>query len=232
MNWATILFWALLVLLLALFLFLYSRGRRHEGTTARTIATDGIFSAIILLLGLVPQLGYIQLFPGISLTLSHIPVLIGAALFGWKRGALYGLLFGITSLIQGAINGTGLNVLFVYPWVSIPPRVLFGLIAGLCFAPARRNPKIWRSAFLEGLVAFLMTALHTALVFGDLLVFFPEETLALLRSVEPVAQGVGFAFLGALLLGALGEATLAALIVPAVGKGAEGILHGRERERR
>ncbi len=226
----TVIFWCGIILLLLLFIFLFRKEFTRSSLTAKSVATDGIFAAIILLLGLVPQLGYIQVFPGIALTLNHIPVLIGAALFGWKRGAFYGLLFGVTSLIQAFINGSGLNILFIYPWVSIPPRFLFGLIAGVCFAPLRRQTKIWRSTLLEGGLAFLLTLLHTGLVFGDLFLFYYEETLSFFVSDEIVVQGLGFTFLGALLLGALGEALLAAILVPAVDKGARKAIGNLGRE--
>ncbi len=223
----TILFWIFLLLFLLMFLFLFQKSYKKHSITARSVAIDGIFAAIIFLLGFIPQLGYIQIFPGISLTLNHIPVLIGACLFGAKKGTLYGFLFGITSMIQGAINGTGLNVLFIYPWIALPPRILFGLFAGLFFSLRKRTSKIWGSTLFESIGAFFLTVLHTALVFGDLFLFYYEETLSFFISDSPIIQGVGFTFLGALLIGALGEAILAAMVVPATCGGVRKALGNR-----
>ena len=52
--------------------------------------------AITIILGIVPNIGIIQIGP-VSLTILHIPVIIAAMLFKVKGGAIVGLTFGLTS---------------------------------------------------------------------------------------------------------------------------------------
>ena len=53
-----------------------------------------LFAAIILLLAFTP-IGYIQL-PIIKATIVHVPVILGAIILGPKKGAILGVLFGLT----------------------------------------------------------------------------------------------------------------------------------------
>jgi len=59
-----------------------------------------VFAAIILVMIFVPQLGFITLTPFVSVTIVHIPVLIGVFLLPKRYGILLGLLFGIGSWIR------------------------------------------------------------------------------------------------------------------------------------
>ncbi len=215
MDYRSLLTWAFIFAFLALIIAFYFKDRkRKEGKTSE-IAFDAILIAIILTMGLIPQLGYLFVFPWLALTLLHVPVLIGASLGGPRRGLLYGFAFGFTSMIQAFVNASGLNAFFVYPWVSILPRLLFGFLAGLAFSLARRSPKL-SSGLGNGLLSFFLTLLHTGLVFLALFLFFPVETGAYFRMEGDVAVGVGITFAASLLLGALGEALIAGIIVPAV----------------
>lgn len=94
------------------------------------IAIDGLFIAIILVLSLVPYLGFIQI-GAISATILPIPVILGAALLGARRGLLYGVVFGVSSFLIAIMRGTAGDALFVDPLISIVPRVAFGIILAL-----------------------------------------------------------------------------------------------------
>jgi uncharacterized membrane protein len=217
MNYQVVVFWALALAWFFAFCFVYRRNYPSR-LEAKDVALDAMFIAIILLMGFVPQVGYITLVPGLSLTLLHLPVLIGAYLFGWKKGALYGLVFGVTSWIEAMIQGTGFNVFFLYPWVSILPRLLFGAISGFCFQLLKKNPKIYGTGWVVGGISFLLTCLHTALVFADLYVFYPQEIQGLFTSGSSLINGVTFTFLAMIALGMVGEASLAAILVPSTGR--------------
>lgn len=91
------------------------------------ITTLAMFSAIIILMVFVPWLGLITLFGIPSITLIHIPVLIGGAMLGRKQGAFLGLVFGVGTLIR-ATYSSGFDYLFIFPWVSVIPRVIFGFV--------------------------------------------------------------------------------------------------------
>jgi uncharacterized membrane protein len=218
MSWQDMAFWALFALWLILFWRVFARLSPQAGSS-RLLAADAMFIAIIAIMGFVPQLGYIALIPGLSLTLMHLPVLIGAYLFGWKRGFLYGLAFGITSCLEALLQGAGLNALFIYPWVSVLPRALWGLLAGGVFQLLRKNPKIYANPAAVGGLSFLLTILHTLLVFADLFVFYGGTMAGLFASGSALIGGVAFAFAAAIALGALGEALIIAIATPIVGKG-------------
>ena len=98
----------------------------------RSIAIDALFLALFILFTFVPWLGYYQVGP-ISFQIVHIFVLIGAAIFGWKKGLLYGFIFGLLSLIKAASFPGTLDFAFLNPFVSILPRALFGFVAGFVF---------------------------------------------------------------------------------------------------
>ena len=69
-----------------------------------------LFAAIILLLAFTP-IGYIQL-PIIKATIVHVPVIPGAIVLGPKKGAILGVLFGLTSFISNTFMPTALSFAF------------------------------------------------------------------------------------------------------------------------
>jgi len=97
------------------------------------LTLTAVFSAIIIVMIFVPQVGFIT-FGAASLTLIHIPVLIGVFLLPKKYSILLGFIFGIGSLVKAVIAPTGvLDPLFVIPWISVLPRVLFAIAAAYLF---------------------------------------------------------------------------------------------------
>ena len=178
----------------------------------KQIAYDAMFLAIILLMTFIPYVGYIQVGP-ISFTLIHIPVLIGAGLFGWKRGLLYGLFFGLSSLIKATTYPGTIDFLFVNPLVSVLPRLLFGLIAGLLFSLLGKMKKLYQKSIFLPLISFLLTIVHTILVLSMLFLIYRVELSVFFESE---IRYIGFALGGLITFGMLIEATLAFIIVPSV----------------
>jgi uncharacterized membrane protein len=100
-------------------------------TSSRTrkIVLTGILGAVSIILG-ITHWGFIPWFSGASLTVMHVPVIIGAILEGPWVGLSIGLIFGVFSLIQAAIAPTGpADVWFTNPVVSVLPRLLIGPVA-------------------------------------------------------------------------------------------------------
>jgi uncharacterized membrane protein len=97
-----------------------------------------LFSAIILILAMVPNVGLIT-FGAVSITIIHIPVLIGAMTL--KRVSsvfVLGLLFGLGSLFAALTRGsTPIDLAFINPLISVIPRILFALIAFYIFKGSR-----------------------------------------------------------------------------------------------
>jgi uncharacterized membrane protein len=99
----------------------------------RKIVIAGVMGAISIFLG-ATRLGFIPYFSGASLTIMHVPVIIGAVLEGPVVGVVVGFIFGIFSLLQAAIAPQGpADVWFVNPLVSVLPRLCIGPVAWLVY---------------------------------------------------------------------------------------------------
>ena len=103
----------------------------------KKIAIAGILSAVAVVLG-ITHLGFIPWFSGASVTIMHVPVIIGALLEGPVVGAAIGLIFGLYSLFQAAMAPTGpIDVAFVNPLVSVLPRLFIGPASWLLYRALR-----------------------------------------------------------------------------------------------
>lgn len=111
-------------------------------STTRKIVVTGVLAAIAIFLGLT-RLGFIPWFSGASLTIMHVPVIIGAVLEGPLVGVGIGLIFGIFSMIQAAIAPTGpTDVWFTNPLLSVLPRLLIGPVAWAVWNALKRWPAV------------------------------------------------------------------------------------------
>lgn len=92
------------------------KNSRWNAEKTQTVVGLGILTALVVILQFV-SMGL--RFTAFSITLTLIPIVVGAALFGWKWGAWLGFVFGVTVLLTGdaaaflAINipGTIITVL-------------------------------------------------------------------------------------------------------------------------
>jgi uncharacterized membrane protein len=106
----------------------------------RKIVITGVMGAISIFLG-ITHWGFIPWFGGISLTIMHIPVIIGAVLEGPVVGLLIGLIFGLFSMIQAAVAPNGpADVWFTNPLLSVLPRLFIGPAAWLVWTALKRWP--------------------------------------------------------------------------------------------
>ena len=136
----------------------------------KTIAFDAMFLALIFVFAYVPYLGYITIGP-LAFTTMHVLVLLGAILFGAKRGALYGFFFGVSSLLVALQYPGTLNYFCLNPFISIVPRVLFGLIAGLVFDALKKHCTQKTFNIVSIPLCGVFTLLHTVLYFTFFYVF-------------------------------------------------------------
>lgn len=177
----------------------------------RRIAITGAFSALIILMGIPGlHLGYIQLSPAASLTIMHIPVILAAILAGLPGGIITGLVFGLTSLVNAAANPSGiLDPLFVNPFCSVLPRMLFGAAAWGVFRLLSMIP-VFPKALCAAVTSFLTTLLHTVMVIGSMYVFLNSQ-------MSETMGGMGFVMvMGVILPGSLLEAVAATFVCAAV----------------
>lgn len=134
-----------------------------QNERVRKIVVAGALSAIAVILGLT-RLGFIPWVTGVSLTIMHIPVIIGAVLEGPLVGVAIGLIFGVSSLIQASVNPTGPgDALFTNPLVSVLPRLFIGPVAWLVFSSLKKKRVV--GILLAGAAGSLT---NTILVLGSI----------------------------------------------------------------
>lgn len=179
-----------------------------------------MFIAIIAVMAFVPYLGFITI-GAISATIIPIPVLIGGVLLGRKGGIILGLTFGVVSLIRGAMS-VNFDYLFIFPWVSVLPRFIFGL---LIYDTYQIIKKIFRIQILSLVIAFfLLSMIHSLLVLPMLVTTFPivlgspslqgivgGDNVTFIQSIDSFRAVMGLIF-GILISNSIVEALLAASI--------------------
>ncbi|AYJ46337.1 hypothetical protein IGJ01_002197 [Enterococcus sp. AZ089] len=134
-----------------------------------------ILTAIIILQTMVPFLGFIPI--GItSLTIIHITVIVAAIVLETKDGMFIGLVWGVFTMIRAFTSPTTpLDIaVFTNPIISVVPRVLVGLVAGLLFTIIyKKTKKVVAASIVAAifgtitntvLVLTLMGTLYTGLV--------------------------------------------------------------------
>ena len=108
----------------------------------RKLVITGVLGAIAVFLGLT-HLGFIPWFGGISLTIMHVPVIIGAILEGPIVGLGIGLIFGLFSMLQAAIAPSSpSDVWFTNPILAVLPRLVIGPVAYYVWVLLKRIPVV------------------------------------------------------------------------------------------
>lgn len=130
-----------------------------------------LFAALIVVMTFTPYLGYITV-GVIEITTLHIVVIFGAAVLGTKYGAILGGVWGLTCVMRAFQLGI---IPFQNPMVSLVPRIIVGLVAGLVFLGLSKTK--CKKAISLGLSAFAGTLTNTVLVLSFLQIFGGFETL-------------------------------------------------------
>lgn len=135
----------------------------------RELVLNAIFIAIISVMAWVPQLGYIQIFPTVGITIIHIPVIIGALVYK-RSGLVLGTAFGLSSLFVALTRPTTpIDFLFQNPLVSVLPRIVFGVV--IFYLYKFFMDKIQNKNIAIALTAFLSTLIHSVLVLSMIYLF-------------------------------------------------------------
>ena len=169
----------------------------------RKIVITAVLGGITILLGLT-HWGFIPWFGGLSLTIMHVPVIIGAILEGPIVGLGIGLIFGLFSMLQAAIAPTGiLDPLFVNPLLAVLPRLFIGPVAWLVWSGLKKWPVVGLIA--SGIAGSLT---NTVLVLGVLGLFFGRLPLV----TQILGDNLWKALSGIAVVSGLPEAGVSALI--------------------
>ena len=194
---------------------------KNKGTSE--MVKMALFIALIILLSVTP-LGYIPLGP-INATTIQMPVIIGAVLFGWKKGAILGGVFGLTSLIKNTVQPNLTSFVFspfvpVFgeesgsPWalvVGLFSRIMIGVVAAAVF---NFLVKIKANKTVASVAAgFFGSLTNTVLVMGGIYLFFGESYSA----AKEIAYNALLATVTATITGAgITEAIVSAVVSGAV----------------
>ncbi len=189
----------------------------NKKNRTRYMTELALMSAIIFLMAFTP-LGYFRT-PGLSITFLTVPVAVGAIILGPEGGAVCGLVFGITSLIQCFMGGSfGSMLLSINPlgtaFTCIVPRVLEGLLCGLVFRWIKRVSK--NSAYFAASLACPL--LNTVFFMSAIvLIFYHTEYIQGLVQTRGVTNPLMFvvAFVG---VQGMIEAVVCFLIASAVSR--------------
>lgn len=183
----------------------------------KRIAIIGGMCALVIILG-VPglHLGFIPLSATVSFTTMPVPVII-ATIFGGLPGALItSTLFGLMSLLNAAVNPLGaLDPLFVWPQLSILPRILFGVVAWGVWSAINTLSLFFKENNIKNIIklvasiftAFFSTVAHSWIVYAALFMFLGKEATDKLGSVGY------FTFIAIRLPNTLTESAVTAVIV-------------------
>ena len=186
-----------------------------QKSSIRTLTTLGILTAIILVMAFTP-LGYIRT-PGLSVTLIHIPVIVGAIITGPGGGAVLGAVFGLTSFFQCfGMETFGTTLLSINPAgtfvLCMVPRILLGVLAALLYRSFGRL-----SGKTAGIWTGITATLSHTVMFMSLLSLFFYNTPFIQGFAEMLGVSNVLAFIVAFVgLQGLVEVALAAVVAGAV----------------
>lgn len=190
------------------------------------IVQFGILLALEAIVCFTP-LGSLPAIGPIVATLSHIPVIITAIVLGTGAGAAMGFFFGLFSFLVWTFTPPS-PIAFVFTpfytvgdfggnfWslvICFVPRILIGVVAGLCFRSFSRllNDNVVAYTF-SGVLASLT---NTVLVLGGLYLFFGHQ----FASVNKIGFELLLGILGmTILTSGIPEAIIGGLLAYAVGK--------------
>ena len=143
-----------------------------------------LFLAIMLVMGLVPGLGFIPT-PVAGIVIIQVPVILASYFLGYKGGMFFGLVFGITSIINCFIqpdvfaaiimNAGGIKTIGLMIICLVIPRVLIGLTTRATYDLISRFDMT--RLLSMGLSAFLGTLTNTVFFLGAFYLFAREACM-------------------------------------------------------
>ena len=197
------------------------KNKEKKGT--RWMVSVALMAAIIIVLANTP-LGMIQL-PIIKATTVHIPVIIGAILFGPLAGAILGGVFGICSLVSNTMAPTLLSFAFSpflasnltgalkAIWISVGCRILIGVAAGWIWILFR---KIKLNTYVAlAITGFAGSMVNTIMVMGSIYFLLAQQYA---EAKEVAVTAVFGLIMGTVTASGIPEALAAAVLVAVIGK--------------
>jgi len=197
------------------------KSSKHD---TRWMVGVALMAAIVVLLANTP-LGMIQL-PVIKATTTHIPVILGAILFGPLAGSILGGVFGICSVISNTtaptllsfafspfMSTTGLVGAVKALWVAVGCRIMIGLVAGWLWIALKKMK--CNDLIALPIVGFVGSMTNTVFVMGSIYLLFAQQYAA----AKDVPMTAVFGLVMGTVTGAgVLEAIAALVLVSVIGK--------------
>jgi len=158
----------------------------NKKSNTQALVGMGILTAIVIVLQFIASAIKIGPF---SITLVLAPIIIGAALYGWKAGAWLGFVFGVTVLLSGdaaafmEINPAGTII------TCIVKGACAGAAAGLVYKALEKKNQ-WAAVITAGIVC---PVVNTGIFLIGCCLFF-------LETVKAWGVGAGYENVGAYFL--------------------------------
>ncbi len=184
----------------------------------RSLILASVFSALIIVMTVIPYMGYIS-YGVIEITTLHIVTALGAVCLGWKYGAIIGGVWGFTSLLRAyMVYPVYLNYGFGNFFVAVLPRIIVGMVAGLLFLLLRKTKL--NDIIAAAVSTVVATLTNTTLVLSAMniwLKFNGGDYSSLYQTFKNILSTV-------VTINGLTEIIAAVIIVPAVYKAISKIL--------
>lgn len=194
--------------------------RKHD---TRWMVGVAMMAAIVVLLANTP-LGLIPT-PIINATTTHIPVILGAVLFGPLAGSILGATFGVCSMISNTFAPKVLSFAFSpflavslpgalkAVWISVGCRMMIGVVAGWLWIGLKKLNA--NDLIALSVAGFIGSMTNTVFVMGSIYFLLRPEYAAMKNiAIEMVLDVV----LGVVGTSGVAEAVAAAVLVTAIGK--------------
>lgn len=146
---------------------------------SKTIVGMGLLTAIVIVL---QALALNIRFGMFCITLVLVPIIVGAALYGWKAGAWLGFVFSVVVLLTDA--GAFLAISIPGTIVTVIAKgTLAGLVAGVVYAALSKRTGKLVSTVIAGILAPIVNT--GVFVLGCFVFFYP--------TISEWAAGAGYA---------------------------------------
>lgn len=152
-----------------------------------------MFIAIILLQTSIPLIGYIPIGP-LEITIIPMTVVVATILLGTVDGAIIGGVWGFTTFVRAFVWPTSplAAIVFVNPLISVIPRIMIGVVAGLTYTYFKKYLKSQTVGI--SISAVLGSLTNTILVLGLIYVFYKAKAPQLyqinIKELLPYLLGV------------------------------------------
>ena len=172
-----------------------------------------ILAAIVILL----QVFVVIPLGAFSITLTLVPIIIGAIIYGARTGAFLGGVFGVTVAIQVVTGAMGVLSFMMFetrPVITLTlcvlKGVMAGLVSGLIYALCKKH-----SAAGVVLSAISCPIVNTGIFVGGLFLFY-DPLMSQFASENAFASTVSFIFVGIVGLNFVVEFIINVALIPVV----------------